>query len=75
MRHALETIVRRFAGTSCSCCENQPQPDLQRWTTLVDRMPDEFVDVLARGDAGTAPRPAAQNDTRHGLNGDPPGVE
>ena len=70
MRHALENIVRRFVGTSC--CENQPQPNLQRWTTLVDRMPDEFVDVLARGDAGSAPPPTAQNDARHGLNGDPP---
>jgi hypothetical protein len=69
MRHALENIVRRCAGTSAS--ENQPQSNLRAWTALVERMPDEFIDVLARGDAASGSQPTAQNDARHGLNDDP----
>jgi hypothetical protein len=69
---ALENIVRRFVGSSR--CESQPEPDLRRWTALVDRMPDEFVDVLARGDTAADPAPSAQNDPLHDISDDPRSV-
>lgn len=72
MLPALENIVRRFVGASR--CQNQPEPDLQRWSALVDRMPDEFVDVLARGDAADGATSSAQNDPRHDISDDPRSV-
>jgi hypothetical protein len=69
---ALENIVRRFVGSSR--CEIQPEPDLRRWSALVDRIPDEFVDVLARGDAAVGATPSARNDPLHDISDDPRSV-
>jgi hypothetical protein len=73
MNHALQCIVRRFVGSSR--CENQPEPDLHRWAALVDRMPDEFIDVLARGEQGSGPMASAQNDPVHEVSGGPRSVD
>jgi hypothetical protein len=71
MRAALQNIVRRFVGPSR--CENQPQlhADLQRWTSLVDRMPDEFIDLLAHGHGAADAAPPAQNDAVHDVSDGP----